>query len=232
MGHCPLTSQPFTSRTPKPANVITKTITNRRYEPTFAMTRTPPSDQLGGTHFLTISIAKRQAVFALPTPAQLFCQTLADVQREADFAIYAFVVMPDHAHILLNLDAPRWNITHFAWLVKGKSGRAIAQWAREQDVLPNGWDLLQPAWLATDQPHHRNWQFRIWQTRTGYDFIVWSAQKLWQKIDYIHQNPVRAQLVALPEAYPYSSAANYAGLEEIHHPIQISFPNEAFDHCR
>ncbi|TVR83132.1 MAG: transposase, partial [Chitinophagaceae bacterium] len=33
-----------------------------------------------------------------------------------------------------------------------------------------------------------------------------------QRLNYIHQNPVRAGLVAEPEHYLYSSASNYAGI--------------------
>ena len=33
----------------------------------------------------------------------------------------------------------------------------------------------------------------------------------WQKIDYIHNNPVKAGIVEYPEEYLYSSAKNYLG---------------------
>jgi len=36
-----------------------------------------------------------------------------------------------------------------------------------------------------------------------------------QKIDYIHDNPVHAGLVYRAEDYIYSSAANYAGVDQI-----------------
>ncbi|MGD1839942.1 MAG: hypothetical protein ACFB0B_03465 [Thermonemataceae bacterium] len=32
-----------------------------------------------------------------------------------------------------------------------------------------------------------------------------------QKLNYIHQNPVKEGIVALPEHYLYSSASDYAG---------------------
>ena len=34
-----------------------------------------------------------------------------------------------------------------------------------------------------------------------------------QKVEYIHNNPVRDKIVAFPEDYYYSSARNYAGLD-------------------
>ena len=34
---------------------------------------------------------------------------------------------------------------------------------------------------------------------------------IWQKLDYIHFNPVKAGIVINPEDYVYSSARNYSG---------------------
>jgi hypothetical protein len=34
---------------------------------------------------------------------------------------------------------------------------------------------------------------------------------MWQKIDYIHNNPVHDEIVDEPEYYWYSSAPDYAG---------------------
>ena len=38
--------------------------------------------------------------------------------------------------------------------------------------------------------------------------------KIDQRVDYIHNNPVKAGIVLSPEHYLYSSAINYAGLPE------------------
>lgn len=38
---------------------------------------------------------------------------------------------------------------------------------------------------------------------------MYSDQMIWQKVNYIHENPVRAGIVDKPEDYLYSSARNY-----------------------
>lgn len=43
--------------------------------------------------------------------------------------------------------------------------------------------------------------------------IVESNRFFIQKINYIHNNPVIEKIVTLPEDYYFSSARNYAGLE-------------------
>ena len=40
---------------------------------------------------------------------------------------------------------------------------------------------------------------------------IYSSEFLQQKLDYIHNNPVKADIVDLPEQYRYSSARNYRG---------------------
>ncbi len=49
---------------------------------------------------------------------------------------------------------------------------------------------------------------KVWQ-KGFYDFNIYSDEKLQQKLDYIHLNPVRAGLVEHSVEYTYSSARNY-----------------------
>ncbi|MFN3403308.1 MAG: hypothetical protein ACK40G_04380 [Cytophagaceae bacterium] len=62
--------------------------------------------------------------------------------------------------------------------------------------------------------------FKAKRTRRAEKYKVWmdsnhavdlSNINIMQKIDYIHNNPVRAGLVNNPEEYVYSSARDYAG---------------------
>ncbi|MCO6480680.1 MAG: hypothetical protein J5I94_28825 [Phaeodactylibacter sp.] len=53
-------------------------------------------------------------------------------------------------------------------------------------------------------------QHQIWQ-RDNHPIILYTPKVIRQKLVYIHDNPVRAGIVARPEHYLYSSAANYMG---------------------
>jgi putative transposase len=53
----------------------------------------------------------------------------------------------------------------------------------------------------------------FWQRRY-HDFNVWRESKLTEKLEYMHQNPVRRGLVAHPEDWKWSSARHYATGEE------------------
>ncbi|EPR66180.1 transposase [Cyclobacterium qasimii M12-11B] len=55
-----------------------------------------------------------------------------------------------------------------------------------------------------------NEKFQFWQ-QSNHPIEISNAKMLKQRLDYLHQNPVEAGLVALPEHFQYSSAIDYAG---------------------
>ena len=53
-------------------------------------------------------------------------------------------------------------------------------------------------------------QYKVWQN--GYHAEhIFSNKFIKQKVEYIHNNPVKDKIVAFPEDYYYGSARNYAG---------------------
>ena len=53
-------------------------------------------------------------------------------------------------------------------------------------------------------------KYHFWQDGC-YTEVISSLKFFKQKLDYIHQNPVRAEFVRYPQDYLYSSAIDYAG---------------------
>jgi hypothetical protein len=64
--------------------------------------------------------------------------------------------------------------------------------------------------------------FQIW-THENHAEYIYSQKFIEQKINYIHQNPVRLGIVECPEDYLYSSARNYAEEENILDVSVLSF---------
>jgi REP element-mobilizing transposase RayT len=58
--------------------------------------------------------------------------------------------------------------------------------------------------------HKRNEKYQVW-THENHAEIVYGNQFMDSKINYIHENPVRAGIVEKAEDYLYSSARNDAG---------------------
>jgi putative transposase len=164
------------------------------------MTRLRRIEELDRIFFVTFNVER--GVKALSDAERdLVLQTLGALRGPDDFALFGYVVMPDHTHLLL---WPRSvSLVRILRDLKSKTGFAIAK--------------------------SRNAHGQIWQ-RSYFDFICRRARDFGDKLEYIHQNPVAANLVQRAEIWPWSSCRHYARLGES--PIKPDFmefsgdPNE------
>jgi putative transposase len=60
--------------------------------------------------------------------------------------------------------------------------------------------------------HKTESTYQVWE-EGNHPQLIESEEVMRQKLDYIHQNPVKRGYVDLPEHWRYSSARNYAGQE-------------------
>jgi hypothetical protein len=70
--------------------------------------------------------------------------------------------------------------------------------------------------------YKKNQIHQVW-THENHAEHIFSQKFIEQKIDYIHNNPVKAGLVRNPEDYIYSSASNYSDMEYILEVIKLEF---------
>ena len=68
-------------------------------------------------------------------------------------------------------------------------------------------------------------KFKVWQDRFD-DVVLYTRKVLEVKLEYIHQNPVKARLVDYPTKYLHSSAGFYENVSKP--PIDILNYNEIF----
>jgi hypothetical protein len=66
----------------------------------------------------------------------------------------------------------------------------------------------------TDQGSDGQMPLRFWQRGGGYDHNLWSPDRIWEKIDYIHANPVRRALVSYAKDWNWSSYLDYVGVRQ------------------
>jgi putative transposase len=95
------------------------------------------------------------------------------------------------------------SITRKAEWFRKTSQKPAATWEQFYDVQPSG--IV---------------HFRFWQRGGGYDRNLWSKDEIVEKLEYVHNNPVRRGLCKTPADWYWSSAAHYAGLGESPVPIE------------
>jgi putative transposase len=64
----------------------------------------PPRTATAGTFFVTALTLDRRRRFKVDATARLFMDTLQHYRREGSYKLFAFVVMPDHIHLIIQTE--------------------------------------------------------------------------------------------------------------------------------
>jgi putative transposase len=151
----------------------------------------------GYLHFITTSCYQRPRLLGTARSRDLFLQVLESVRGRYRFVVVGYVVMPEHVRLLLG-EPERGNPSAVMQALKqGFARRLLARLRRTADPR-------QSSLWNTPVAEGRIWQHRF------YDFVVFTAKKRVEKLDYMHHNPVKRGLVLETEQWKWSSYRFYA----------------------
>jgi putative transposase len=164
----------------------------------------------GDAHFLTFSCHERRPLLSRDRSRQWMLDSLALGRNQSLCDLWAFVIMPEHVHLVL---WPRNNVANSRILKTLK--QSVSHRAR--------------LWLASHAPSHLAPEesgetgsarsFHFWQRGGGYDRNLRRDVDVHEKIAYCHNNPIQRGLVSRACDWPWSSARAWeTGLDE---PIAI-----------
>ncbi|MFO0788675.1 MAG: transposase [Pirellulales bacterium] len=156
----------------------------------------------GHAHELTFSCYQRLQFLRAERTCNWLLESLEAARRDRGFAVWAYVIMPEHAHILIWPRSSKYNISEIRRVIKEPVGRNAIAFLKENS----------PQWLARVTRQRGSKTERLfWQSGGGYDRNIESPQALQAVIEYIHLNPIRRGLVQSAQEWHWSSAAHYAG---------------------
>jgi putative transposase len=143
----------------------------------------------GALHYLTGNVFNRIPVFKSEGCCTGFFDVLSKQVCEWPAKLIVYVVMPDHFHLILN---PRdGNIQGFAAALKSLTAKMIVE-------------LTGGSQFRLKVPDKDGSIHQVWQ-ESFKALPLWSAWMIWQKINYIHANPLKAKLVRSAKEYRWSS---------------------------
>lgn len=136
--------------------------------------------------------------------------------------VYAYVIMSNHVHLLVSSDIMK--LSNTIGSLKSHTCKKIIESICTEPERRREWmlDLFTEARLS----HSRNSNYQIW-THENHAEECYSPSFTNIKINYIHENPIRAGIVASAEEYLYSSAVNYFGKKGLI-PVEIIHPHFVF----
>ena len=152
-----------------------------------------------GIFFVTSTIVNWTPVFINEIYFDIMINTLKYYQRENALVIYAYVLMNNHFHMIISNE----DVTKVMQSIKKWTAKEIINQLKVDKKLSTLQEFrdVKPDYKITSK--HQVWQEGF------HPQDIQSMKMLKQKIEYIHHNPVRKELVANPEDWKYSSAIDY-----------------------
>ena len=150
----------------------------------------------GHAHFLTFSCYRRLPLLTNDKWRRWLADSIKEACCTLNIALWAYVFMPEHVHLLIWPRQEDYSISAFLKAVKQSVAvRALNQLKRESSSL-----LRELAVEKSGRVTHR-----FWQAGGGYDLNIWSMKKVREKAHYCHRNPVIRGLVTEPTNWRWSS---------------------------
>ena len=178
----------------------------RRADGTYRKVRKSFNDP-GHAHELTFSCYKRLPLLSKDRTRLWFIEALDRARRRWRFDLWAYVIMPEHAHVLLLPRESDYDISMIIKSIKQSVGRKAIEFLRANS----------PQWLArlAVPTSKTRVEHRFWEAGGGYDRNIDRGKTAWHSVEYLHNNPVRRGLVQVALDWEWSSARFYAGESDV-----------------
>ena len=138
----------------------------------------------GAARFLTFSCYRQRRIFSLQLPCSEFTQALSNYASSGRIELHAWVLMPDHVHLLLT--PLERSLDGSLSLFKESVARRL-----ERSAIDRG---------------------PIWRPGGGSDRAIVTCGEFREKQGYIHLNPLRADLATTLDAWQWSSWHEISGV--------------------
>ena len=141
--------------------------------------------------FITTSTRNFTPVFSDPRLADTVTDIFVEAIGYFRLSLVGYVLMPTHVHAMIGFRNAEV-LPHFIRSFKILSSKAVKQIVnkkRYSGLFGNG-------------------RYGLWQPRYD-DFVIISEKQFRIKLEYIHNNPVKAGLVSKAVDWKYSSAVNW-----------------------
>jgi REP element-mobilizing transposase RayT len=146
----------------------------------------------GALHYVTGNVDYRRQVFRDDHNCIAFLDELQSLKYKREAKLICFLVMPDHFHLIVN---PRdGHIQTWISELKSLTAKRLVR--------------IHSTWFF----NKADGENQVWQ-ESFKSLALWSGWMVWQKINYIHQNPLRAGLVKSTIDYRWSSFKSFYGHE-------------------
>jgi REP element-mobilizing transposase RayT len=151
-------------------------------------------------YYLTSVAKDRLPVFRSDAIKGVTCAALDEARCSGKFALYAYVIMPDHLHVITDSSL---KIARTLQFINGIISRRVIGFLKQHGHT-----------TSLNKLRHgggpRGYKHSLWDHHPDGRLLL-SEEMLMQRVHYTHQNPVRAGLVRQAMDYRWSSVRCWNG---------------------
>ena len=179
-------------------------------------------------HFITCTVVDWVDIFTRKIYKDIVISSLEYCIKEKGMILYGYVIMSNHIHLIIQSKENK--LSDLVRDFKKFTAKNILEAIKTEPESRKEWmlDLFKKA----TESHTRNKNYQFWQYG-NHEEEIYTMYFMWDKLNYIHFNPIRTGIVEKAKHYLYSSASNYVegkglvNVELVDHPIVNTHkPNE------
>ena len=160
---------------------------------------------------MTMTVVDWIDLFTRVNHKQLLVESLRYCQEKKGLNIFGWCLMPSHLHIIANTNEP-FQLDDVVRDFKKYTSKALIDQVANQPESRREWLLERFKFAA--KIHSKNKDYKVWRDK-NHAIEIYSEKVTWQKLNYIHKNPVVDKIVCNEQDYLFSSARNYYGLSNV-----------------
>src|SRR6185295_11145173 len=123
----------------------------------------------GHVHFLTFSCYRRMPLLTNETWRTWLGESVGEACWQNDFALWAYVFMPEHVHLLVKPRGVVYDVSKFRKSLKQATSKRITNHLKKES------SALLDRLRVQERPG--KWCYRYWQEGPGHDKNIWSMEK-------------------------------------------------------
>lgn len=163
------------------------------------------------TYFVTATVVDWIDVFTRNEYKNILLDSIRFCQKNQGLLVHAWVLMPNHLHMIYSV-TPEKDPALVLKNIKSFTALKIIDAVINSPIESRkGWmlDLFE----KNGKANKSNFRFQLWK-HENHPVLLDVNEILEERINYLHNNPVRAGFVSQPEHWLYSSAIDYCTTNE------------------
>jgi len=158
------------------------------------------------SYFVTYTVTDWIKVLADDSYKMIVIESIRYCQQHKGLKVYGYCIMPNHVHMIIQATG-EVSVSDILRDLKTFTSKEIIK--KLELGKSDGYINVLARFAEAGRPLKRIKKYKVWQDGNMAEWL-YSNRFIRQKLNYIHNNPVKAGLCSEPWEYAFSSATNYA----------------------